>query len=144
MTRGLSRHATSCLMIREGSRAYLRRLEPMRNERLCQKTGHTTTRKLKNATQRFLTVTTRAGPSIRRAAQILELISSPGTRPRSPIGGQHCREPFLQILDEVFGNLQRREVSPSFGRPPSDDLSVPLLCPGARILLDVAGILGDC
>jgi hypothetical protein len=72
------------------------------------------------------------------------LIPSPGTQPRSPIGGQHCREAFLQVLDEILGNLQRREMSPGLGRPPSDDLSVPLLCPGARILLDVAGILGDC
>ena len=64
--------------------------------------------------------------------------------PRSPISGQHCREAILEILDEVFGNLQRREVSPGFRRPPPDDLSVPLLCPGARILFDVAGILGDC
>jgi Helix-turn-helix domain len=72
------------------------------------------------------------------------LIPSPCTQPRSPISGQHCREAFLQILDEILGNLQRREMSPGFGRPPSDDLSVPLLCPGARTLLDVAGIHTDC
>src|SRR5262245_163708 len=66
------------------------------------------------------------------------------TQPHSPISGQHCREAFLQILDEILGNLQRREMSPGFGRPPSDDLSVPLLCPGARTLLDVAGIHTEC
>jgi hypothetical protein len=59
-----------------------------------------------------------AGASIRRATQILGLIPSPGTRPRSLITGQHCREAFLQILDEILGNLQRREMSPGFGRPP--------------------------
>lgn len=87
---------------------------------------------------------TLAGPSIRRAAQIPGLIPSPGTQPRSPISGQHCREAFLQVLDEILGNLQRREMPPGFGRLPSDDLSVPLLCPGARTLLDVAGIYTDC
>lgn len=64
--------------------------------------------------------------------------------PRSPISGQHCREALLQIFDEILGNLQRREMSPDLRRPPSDDLSVPLLRPGARILLDVAGIDTDC
>jgi hypothetical protein len=64
--------------------------------------------------------------------------------PRSPISGQHCREALLQILDKILGNLQRREMSPGFGRPPSDDLSVPLLCPGTRTLFDVAGIYTDC
>lgn len=80
-----------------------------------------------------------------------QLIDHPGARNSAgsntqhlPISGQHCREAFLQVLDEILGNLQRREMSPGFGRPPSDDLPVPLLRPGVRTLLDVAGIHSEC
>jgi hypothetical protein len=87
-------------------------------------------------------------PGLKAVGQRLEpdqaVIECRVAEPRSPISGQHRCEAPLQIFDEILGNLQRREMSPDFGRPPSDDLPVPLLCPGARTLLDVAGIHTDC
>jgi len=80
----------------------------------------------------------------RRLTAIRRRAAVTAGRQGSLISGEHCREAFLQILDEIPGNLQRREMSPGSGCLPSDDLPVPLLCPGARALLDVAGIHADC